>query len=102
MLLRRFSEADCIQVHRFCHSEATKRVSEEHVRTGNPSTGSDTTFSHDAPKSYDRVDAFVAQVRAELRAEREREIERQRLIDRTYAKPQGDAPQVGPGMEPVE
>jgi len=50
----------------------------------------------------DRVDEFVAQVGAEFQVQRARRAERQRLIEMTNATPAGDAPRVGPGMEPVE
>jgi HK97 family phage prohead protease len=50
----------------------------------------------------DRVDRFVAEVRAELRAGRAREAERHRLIERTNATSQGDAPRVGEDMTPIE
>jgi hypothetical protein len=48
------------------------------------------------------VDTFIAQVRAEVRAERAQRAERQRLIERTNATPAGDAPRVGPGIVPIE
>jgi HK97 family phage prohead protease len=48
------------------------------------------------------VDQFIAQVRAEVRAEKARAAERARLIAMTNGTPAGDAPRVGPDMVPVE
>jgi hypothetical protein len=59
-------------------------------------------LSPSAEAGADRVDAFVAQVRAEIRTEREREVERARLIAMTNATPAGDAPRIGPDTVPIE